>query len=147
MNVSDDEKQRSLLFNLVYCSCASAQLQSADIDHIVSVARRKNARLHISGWLVYSNGVFFQWLEGKRDEVKRLMRVIAADSRHHTVVLLSEGEEVRQRLFSGWDMELVSPQDIRTVLVDAISASSDLATTGALQHLVREMDSRDFARH
>ena len=147
MSVSDQEVEESHLFSLVYCSRASAQLPAADIAHIASVARQNNASRHITGWLVYSSGIFFQWLEGKRDDVKRLMQIIAADPRHNTIVVLSEAEEVRERLFSGWDMELVAPEDIRAVLFDAINASTNSKSTDALQKLVQELDSREIATH
>ena len=145
MDVSDDNVEESLLFNLVYCSRASAALTDANIQEIVSAAQKNNARQQITGWLVFSSGIFFQWLEGARDEVKRLMTIIAADPRHNTVIVLSETEEIRERLFSDWDMELVSPADIRDVLSDALSESDEPKNTLALQKLIKELDSREMA--
>ncbi len=116
----DDDEEETLLFSLAYCSRAVRHLNSAEIDAIVSKARVNNAQQHITGWLVYGSGIFFQWLEGERVAVKRLMNSINADPRHNTVVVLSESEEVRERLFGDWDMELVSAQDIRSVLADAL---------------------------
>ncbi len=144
MATFDDETEESLLFNLVYCSRASTPMQDADIEAIVAVARRNNARQHLTGWLVYSSGIFFQWLEGEKTDVRRLMALIEADPRHNTVVVLSEAEEVRERLFSEWDMELVSPEDIRAVLFDALGASSNAKSKAALKKLVQELDSQEI---
>lgn len=131
-----------MLFSLTYCSRANSNLSSADIDNIISAARVKNPRNQITGWLVCGSGVFFQWLEGKREDVKRLMDSIIADPRHDSIVVLGESEEVRERLFGDWDMELVSADDIREVLLDAISESKDTPNTEALRRLLKEVDSR-----
>jgi Sensors of blue-light using FAD len=145
MEISEDVEDESLLFYLVYCSRESAPFDKAAIDQLVAVAQRNNASHNITGWLVYSSGIFFQWLEGSRHDVQRLMLTIVADPRHDTIVVLTEEEEVRERLFSGWDMELVPPGDIRSVLVDAIGASGDPKCARALQLLLDELDSKAIA--
>jgi hypothetical protein len=70
------------------------------------------------------------------------MDSIIADPRHDSIVVLGESEEVRERLFGDWDMELVSADDIREVLLDAISESKDTPNTEALRRLLKEVDSR-----
>jgi hypothetical protein len=91
---------------------------------------------------VCGSGIFFQWLEGSREDVQRLMVAINADTRHDTIVVLSESEEVRERLFGDWGMELVSADDIREVLADAIRGSDDTQNLEALRTLLKEVDSR-----
>ena len=132
------------IFSLTYCSRANANLASADIDGIIAVSRVKNPQRKITGWLVCGSGIFFQWLEGSREDVERLMVSIRADTRHDTVVVLSESEEVGERLFADWDMELVSADDIRDVLVDAISDSTDTKNREALRILLKEVDAREL---
>ena len=137
-----EEEGSSLIFTLAYCSRVSQILDSAEIDALISAARLKNAREEITGWLVCGSGIFFQWLEGSREAVKRLMDSINADTRHNTIVILSESEEVRERLFGDWDMELVSPDHIREVLIDAMSEAKDAQNLRALGTLLKEVDSR-----
>jgi hypothetical protein len=48
------------------------------------------------------------------------MQIISADSRHSNVVVLSQEDEIRERLFPSWDMELVAAADISVVLQDAM---------------------------
>lgn len=43
------------------------------------------------------------------------MKIINADPRHSNVVLLREENEIRDRLFPDWGMELVEAADIRDV--------------------------------
>jgi len=130
------------ILSLTYCSRARRGLTDADIDRIISESRINNARRGITGWLVCGSGIFFQWLEGSREEVKRLMASISADTRHDTIVVLNESEDVGERLFVDWDMELVSADDIRAVLADAIGESTDPKNQEALHTLMREVDSR-----
>ncbi|MCK7493892.1 MAG: BLUF domain-containing protein [Comamonadaceae bacterium] len=75
------------------------------VDRIIESSRRRNPEQGITGMLVFGSGIFFQWLEGPRDNVTQLMAVLRADPRHENVVQLSEIEEVRERLFPDWDME------------------------------------------
>jgi hypothetical protein len=127
------------LYNVVYCSRASASVDAAAVDHIVATARRKNPASAITGMLVFGSGVFFQWLEGPRHGVQELMAAIQKDPRHEAVVVLSENEEMRERLFPDWDMERVGADHIREVLVDARDNTQDgknaLALTALLHHL------------
>jgi predicted ATP-grasp superfamily ATP-dependent carboligase len=84
--------------------------------------------------------MFFQWIEGPREEVTRLMDSIRRDPRHERVVMLGETEEVRERLFPDWSMELVAPGDIRPVLQDALASAKDAKSTAALCLLLAQFD-------
>jgi hypothetical protein len=68
------------------------------------------------------------------------MTRITADHRHDTVVILSQSDEVRDRVFARWDMELVAPSDIREVLNDALGEVQDAANAHALRLLFSELD-------
>ena len=104
-----------LLYNLVYCSRAATGVDDAEVGRIIEVSRRNNPRQGITGLLVFGGGIFFQWLEGPRDNVTQLKLALSKDARHDTIITLSENEEVRERMFPNWDMELVTGGDIRDV--------------------------------
>lgn len=91
--------------------------------------------------LVFGSGIFFQWLEGPRHSVMELMATLQTDTRHGSIVQISTTEEVRERLFPDWDMELVSAPDIRDVLVDALEHAKDEKNAAALRLLLQELDS------
>ena len=122
----------ALLYNVVYCSRAAPQIDAAAVARIVATAQQHNARQGITGMLVYGGGIFFQWLEGPRDSVTRLMARLHTDPRHHHVVELTAAEEVRERMFPEWHMEQVSADDIRGVLVDALTDAQDPPHAAAL---------------
>jgi hypothetical protein len=69
------------------------------------------------------------------------MALLKTDARHREVVSLSESEEVRERLFSDWDMERVSPDDIRDVLEDALESAEDQRHAKVLALLLEHLDS------
>jgi hypothetical protein len=130
-----------LLYNIVYCSRATAGVDAAAVDRIIATARRWNPARGITGLLVFGSGIFFQWLEGPRDNVIELMAAIKTDSRHENIISLSTTEEVRERLFPDWDMELVTADDIRDVLLDALGEAKDAQNSEALRLLLGQLDS------
>jgi Sensors of blue-light using FAD len=136
-----DDADLTAIYNVVYCSHASAGVDDAEVQRIIATARRHNHEHGITGMLVFGSGIFFQWLEGPRDNVTALMSRLRADPRHQNVIELSETEEVRERLFPEWDMEFVTSDDIREVLLDARDSASDPQHAQALGHLLAELDS------
>jgi len=130
-----------LLYNLVYCSRATSDVDDAEVERIIRSAKKWNPRNGITGLLVFGGGVFFQWLEGPRDSVIGLMRILQADPRHQSIVSLTETEEVRERMFPDWDMELVSHDDVRDVLTDALGEATDPKNSAALTLLLEQLDS------
>lgn len=123
----------SVLHQTVYCSLASEGVDANAVARIVEQAHAANPGLGITGMLVFGGGVFFQWIEGPRDRILHLMDRIRADPRHRQVVTLSESEEVRERLFPDWDMELVTSGEIRDVLLDALASARDEKNISALR--------------
>ena len=140
----DDEYGSSgdgqLLRTVVYCSSAAQGVDAATVSQIIATAQRYNPRHGITGILVSGAGLFFQWLEGPPDAIAALMSRIAIDSRHNTVVTLTESDDVRERVFGQWDMELVGAEGIREVLNDALGEAKDAASRRALQLLIGKLD-------
>lgn len=128
------------LYNVVYCSRAIPGLDAAAVQGIIATARRWNPEHGVTGMLVFGSGIFFQWLEGPRDSVTALMSRLRTDRRHDSIVLLSEVEEVRERLFPDWDMELVTGDHIREVLQHALDSATDAQNAQALGVLLAELD-------
>ena len=65
--------------------------------------------------------------------------VISPD--HDSIVPLSTTQEVRERLFPDWGMELVTATDIRDVMADALDHARDPQNAAALRLLLEELDS------
>lgn len=131
-----------LLFNLVYCSRAAADVDAATVDRIIATSHRNNPRWGITGMLVFGEGIFFQWLEGSRASVMGLMERIRSDERHEQIVILSEIEASGERMFPQWDMELVEADDIRVVLMDALEDEHQPHNLEALRAMLAGLDAR-----
>ncbi|WP_081869800.1 BLUF domain-containing protein [Endozoicomonas numazuensis] len=57
----------------------------------------------ITGMLLYSEGVFIQALEGEKQQVAALYKVIAKDPRHFGVIMLNQSF-IETRQFPEWQM-------------------------------------------
>lgn len=141
-NDPEDAFKEHLIFNLVYCSHVSEGVTSSDVDAIIATSRRRNALLGITGILVFGSGVFFQWIEGPKAEVMGLVKLIETDRRHEMMVTLSTDEEVRERIFPSWDMELVDAENIQEVLQDALETAQDDKSVDALQLMLHKVQER-----
>jgi len=86
------------------------------ILEILQVAREKNAKLNVTGMLLFDEGDFFQVLEGDADIVKLLFETIEKDKRHQRVtrVLL---EPISERDFANWTMgySKISQKELRSI--------------------------------
>jgi hypothetical protein len=138
------EGSETLLHNIVYCSRAAPGVTDADVQAIIATARRYNPAHGVTGLLVYGGDIFFQWLEGPKESIVGLMHKIRHDKRHNTVVELSVNEEVRERMFPTWDMELVQPDDIREVLQDALRDAKAAVHAKALRELMQMVEEADL---
>ncbi len=134
-----------LLYQLVYCSRAAADVDDDAVQRIIRSARRRNPEQGITGLLVFGSGVFFQWLEGPRDNLGALMVRLQADRRHHDIVVLDSSEEVRERLFPDWDMELVTGEHIRDVLQDALDNARDASSAATLRGLLQRLQTGELS--
>jgi len=137
---NDESQTVKSLHNIVYCSRAVHSVDNEALEKIIATARHHNPRFGITGLLVFGSGVFFQWLEGPKDNVTSLFTMISADARHSDVVLLTQEDEFRERLFPNWDMELVEAEDISAVLEDAMHEATDPRQKDTLSNMLRELN-------
>ena len=131
--------EERLLFNLVYASTLTDGVSSADVDDIINASHRNNSLVGITGILVLGSDVFFQWIEGPKEQVMSLVKLIETDRRHELMTVLSTDEEIRERIFPSWDMELVDPDHIQEVLRDALETARDDRHVAALQLLLQKV--------
>jgi hypothetical protein len=143
---NDECQSGQSIHNLVYCSRAVQNMDKETLEKIISTAKHHNPQWGITGLLVFGSGIFFQWLEGPRDNVTRLFEIIAADPRHTHVVLLTQEDDFRERLFPNWDMELVAAEDISVVLEDAMHEASDPKQKTILFNMVQELHQRELGK-
>jgi len=143
---NDEGQTGQSIHNIVYCSQAVHDMSKEALEKIIATARNHNPKFGITGLLVFGSGIFFQWLEGPKDNVTSLFKIISADSRHSDVVLLTKEDEFRERLFPNWDMELVAAEDISAVLEDALHEASDPKQKNTLSKLLHELNKSQLGK-
>lgn len=100
------------MFYLVYVSMAQGNMSKEGLLDILAQSREANARVGITGMLLYKDGNFMQALEGEETAVRELYARISRDPRHRGVLTLVEGER-KDRCFGDWSMgfqDLSSPE-------------------------------------
>lgn len=91
------------LIHLIYVSTATEELDDVQLDRIMDSSVRRNAAARITGMLLYAGGNFMQVLEGEESDVEATMSRIAADLRHHGLVVIDRCA-IEQRSFGAWHM-------------------------------------------
>lgn len=105
------------LIHMVYSSAASHIFTRSHLTDLLAGAREKNNRLNITGVLLFTDGSFFQVLEGEADVVDMLFEQIWADERHSQVTVILR-ESISKRIFGDWTMAFanISPEEVNGIL-------------------------------
>ena len=91
------------MLSLIYVSAAVKLFTTEELLELLEQAREKNARLGVTGMLLYKDGNFMQVLEGEDATVYKLAEEIERDRRHKSFTILT-AEPIEQRQFSNWSM-------------------------------------------
>lgn len=99
------------IVRLSYVSRLSRECGPEALGKIMTVSRRNNKQLGVTGALCYSPRGFLQILEGPADTVNELFRRIVKDSRHLVVTLLEYGP-IPHRDFENWSMAYIRADEV-----------------------------------
>ena len=109
-----------VVFKLFYVSRATQAFNDASIQAILQGSRRNNARVDVTGCLLFSGHYFAQVLEGAQPVVRELAKRIAVDPRHTGVRFLAESTSA-ERDYADWSMgylhDLNLEDDLETLLM------------------------------
>lgn len=124
----------SSLIQLIYTSVATRDFGSEELTELLQQSRRANELADVTGMLLYSEGTFFQVLEGHPEAVDKLYAAIQADPRHIRPTLIIR-EPIPQRYFGDWSMgfSCVSSGELQHIvgLNDFFGAASCLSRLNA----------------
>lgn len=95
------------VYQIVYASASRRLLNPIELRDLLEEARRNNARVGVSGILLYHEGSFLQVLEGEEQVVRPLFERICRDPRHDRVLELYAAP-MRARSFASWSMGFVT---------------------------------------
>ena len=91
------------MFQLIYISKPTRLIDSSDLIQLSKQAALNNAKQSITGYLVFNDEYFMQYLEGEEVAVKNLYEKIAKDERHESLKLIYTGQ-AQTRVFPKWSM-------------------------------------------
>lgn len=130
------------LERIAYLSTATLSMDSLlVIADILAVSQRNNARDQLTGALAYSEGRFFQVIEGQPVDIDRMMKRVVADHRHTDVEVVSR-VAAEERLFADWSMKAprIAPE-MAPLLKQAVDESR--ASPAAAIEMLRRMAADD----
>ena len=113
------------LYQIIYASAATRSIEEEELLAMLKLAREKNSRLGITGMLLHCDGSFIQAIEGPRDQVTDLLRVIRQDPRHSRIAVLFEGQ-IKNRSFSQWSMGFNRPSTEELAMTEGYTPYLDL---------------------
>lgn len=93
----------SELESIIYVSSAVGLLDLEEIVHLLARARKRNVEYGITGALLYIGGNFMQYIEGPKNGLDVIYKIIQADKQHTGIILVSR-ETIANRQFGDWSM-------------------------------------------
>ncbi|CAL65363.1 BLUF domain-containing protein [Christiangramia forsetii] len=94
-------------YAISYVSTASKDLQENEIQRILYSSEDQNNKDNITGLLLFSEGNFFQVIEGRKEDVTELYRKIENDRRHHNIIKLFQ-KPIHNESFDGYKSDFIS---------------------------------------
>ena len=91
------------MIQIMYMSTSSGRISSGDLKSLLEPARRNNADLGVTGFLLYKDGNFLQVLEGSSAVVDELFFKISLDRRHRNVTRFFR-DPILERNIPDWTM-------------------------------------------
>ncbi|KQU56012.1 hypothetical protein ASG67_08020 [Sphingomonas sp. Leaf339] len=109
----------------IVCISTLHRVAVLDIDDLMVVSQRNNARVNVTGLLFFDGKRFLQALEGKEDAVATTLARIRQDERHRAVVMLSD-RIIAAREFGAWAMAYRPADDGGEAMtrIDALTAKA-----------------------
>jgi len=94
-------------YAISYVSSVNHTLSNDQIQDVLDFSRNWNIEHNITGILLYSEGNFFQVLEGEKDLLQSLFSRINADERHRNLITLFQ-KEVSETQFDTYKSDFIS---------------------------------------
>lgn len=95
------------MYQILYCSrnCihGTPPQTALEIGNILSVSRRNNVKVNVTGALLFNSIFFAQVLEGPLSGVEKIFEQIQRDNRHCDLIVLDSGI-IEARNFPIWSM-------------------------------------------
>ncbi|MDR5589550.1 BLUF domain-containing protein [Christiangramia sp. SM2212] len=94
-------------YAISYVSSAARDLSETEINDVLKESEIRNNQKDITGLLLYSEGNFFQVIEGEKEIIKSLYSDINKDSRHFNLIKLFE-KTIQNEAYDGYKSDFIS---------------------------------------
>lgn len=94
-------------YAICYVSNVSIDIDENEVDNILHYSQEKNKEKNITGVLLYSDGNFFQILEGEETKIKNLFSTIKEDSRHKGILTIFK-KKIMKFTYDGYVSDFVT---------------------------------------
>jgi Sensors of blue-light using FAD len=108
---------------LAYCGIAIPSVQGLCMADLVTAAAHGDA-VGVTGILMWEDRLMIHWLEGPPMRLDALWAKIQNDSGQHCLVPLLRRCNVRQRLFTTWQMQAASRNEMMAIVREAKEQAS-----------------------
>lgn len=125
----------SQLKQVFYISRLVPGVDERAIRNILSLSRRTNRMLDVTGCLSFTGAHFAQVLEGREESIEELLPRIAADPRHADFRLMLE-RPITLREYPLWSMAYLASEALGTE-IEALYQGSEPSSRRTLQVLGR----------
>ena len=102
-----DERPDGEVFSVLYASEAYVPFSEPSLQQLAVQSAATNVLLGVTGYLLYRNTRFTQYIEGPEHEVLGLLGRIRDDKRHRLLTVARLGMD--ERRFPGWSMRRLDP--------------------------------------
>lgn len=92
---------------ICYVSTAADELTFEETKDLLHETRDSNNKKNLKGILLYSEGNFFQVLEGEKKEVLKLYEKIKKDPRHYNIIQIV-GKDIEQGSFDDYKVDVLT---------------------------------------
>jgi hypothetical protein len=97
-----------MFHRLIYRSLVARQVRLDDVDQIAVISAKNNAKVGVTGLLLYTPSHFVQVLEGEKSAIGEVLLRVRKDPRHSLLTTLAE-TVAPQRAFGEWAMTATMP--------------------------------------
>jgi len=94
-------------FAISYLSTANRDLNQEEVAELLDLTQIRNNTAGVNGLLIYSDGNFFEVIEGEESKIKALFENIKEDPRHRNIMMVFE-KNIDKPLFDDKDANFIS---------------------------------------
>lgn len=96
-------------YAIVYVSTATPDLEESEIKNVLRNSKSWNNEHDITGLLLFSEGNFFQIIEGEKSLIHELFENIQSDKRHRNIMQIF-GKDIHKEAYDGYESDFVSEE-------------------------------------